>query len=87
MDASASVGNVPAPQQDRRQNEQLRPIFEAAFLLIEPFFDPKNSWGGQPLEHFSFRALRDEYPSLSGEEIVILISAARRVYESRIRET
>ena len=87
MEASAVAGNVSASRQDQRLNEQLRPIFEAACLLIEPFFDPSNSWSGQPLEHFSFRALRDQYPDLSREQIVTLISDARRVYETRKGET
>ncbi len=60
--------------------EQLLTIFEAVYLLIEPFFDPKNSWNGQPQEHLCFRTLRENYPDLSGEQIVVLISEVRRKY-------
>jgi len=59
---------------------QLAQIFGDVFLLVEPFFDPDNSWGGQPLEQFAFRALRETYPDLSGDEIVLLLSFIRRVY-------
>ena len=55
-------------------------IFEEVFLLVEPFFEPNNCWGGQPLEHLAFRALREQYPDLSGDELVLLLTAVRRVY-------
>jgi len=63
-----------------QQRGRLAQIFAAAFVLVEPFFDQKNSWGGQPLEQFAFRALREEYPDLSGEELVVLLAAVQRVY-------
>ncbi|MCX7143915.1 MAG: hypothetical protein NT123_23310 [Proteobacteria bacterium] len=63
-----------------QQSGRLAQIFGDVFLLVEPFFDPDNSWGGQPLEHLAFRALREQYPDLSGDEIIMLIAAVRRVY-------
>jgi hypothetical protein len=83
MNAEPGSGNTADVQQDRRVDLRLRAIFEAALPLIEPFFDPKNSWGGQSLEHFAFRVLRENYPQLSGEEIFIFVTAARRVYMAR----
>ena len=55
-------------------------IFEEVFLLVEPCFEPNNCWGGQALEHLAFRALREQYPDLSGDELVLLLTAVRRVY-------
>ena len=58
--------------------EQLLLIFDPAYWLIEPFFDPKNSWNGQPQEHLCLRTLGENYPDLSSEQIVVLISETRR---------
>jgi hypothetical protein len=83
MNAETSTREETDPMQDRRVDLRLRAIFEVAFPLVEPFFDPKNTWGGQSLEHFAFRVLRENYPDLSSEQIFVFVSAARRVYASR----
>jgi hypothetical protein len=83
MNATATSGGELDPLQNRRVDLRLRMIFEKALPLIEPFFDPKNTWGGQSLEHFAFRVLRENYPDLSSEEIFIFVSAAHRVYATR----
>lgn len=75
MDKIGIAGNGLVQQQGR-----LAQIFGDVFLLVEPFFDPNNTWGGQPLEHLAFRALREQYPDLSGDEAIMLITAVRRVY-------
>ena len=74
MDALTTVDNGLVQPRSR-----LAQIFEEAFLLVEPFYDPNNSWGGQPLEHFAFRALHEQYPDLSGGDLVLLIATVRRV--------
>ena len=71
--------NVP----ERRQQLQLREVFDSAYPLVEPFFDPANSWGGQTLEHLAFRVMREHYPQVSGDQIYVFISAAKRVYNER----
>jgi hypothetical protein len=71
---------------ERRTNLHLRGIFDAALVLIEPFFDPTNSWGGHSLEHFAFRALRENYPELSSADAHIFVTVARRVHATRINE-
>jgi len=68
---------------ERRQELQLREVFDSAYPLVEPFFDPANSWGGQTLEHLAFRVMREHYPQVSGDEIYVFISAAKRVYNER----
>lgn len=71
------------PQPDRRQNKQLREIFDSAYVMIEPFFDPNAGWGGHSLEHLAFRVLRENFPQLSSEDVHAIVVAAHRVYIER----
>ncbi|MCX8144989.1 MAG: hypothetical protein N3C59_01480 [Azovibrio sp.] len=73
----------PTPQPDRRQNKQLREIFEHAYAMVEPFFDPNAGWGGHSLEHLAFRVLRENFPQLSSEDVHAIVVAAHRVYIER----
>jgi hypothetical protein len=70
-------------QPERRMNPQLRELFDSAYAMIEPFFDPAAGWGGRSLEHLAFRVLRENFPQLSAEEVHAIIVAAHRVYISR----
>jgi hypothetical protein len=74
-----NASNTPPPQGERRQNLQVRQIFEEAYALIEPFFD----WGGQPLEYLAFQRLCENFPHLSHEDIHVIVTAAHRVYGER----
>jgi len=67
---------------DRRANPQLRKIFVDAYEVLLPFFDPANSWGGQTHEHLAYRALHEQFPSLSSQEVFTLVAAARRVFST-----
>lgn len=71
------------PEQERRRNIRLREIFESAFAMIEPFFDPAQGWGGQSLEHLAFRVVRENFSELTSEEVHSLVVAAHRVYIQR----
>lgn len=71
-----------ASGEDRRTNPQLRKIFVEAYEVLRPFFDPANSWGGQPHEHLAHRALHEQFPDLSTQEVFALVEAARRVFGS-----
>ena len=77
MTAIAETADGPM---DRRTNLRLREMFENAYVLIEPFFDPANSWGGQTLEYLAFRVMRENYPQVSSDEVHAFIAAAKRVY-------
>lgn len=68
---------------DRRTNPKLREIFDAAYVMIEPFFDPNAGWGGHSLEHLAFRVLRENFAQLSSEEVHTIVAAAHRVYIER----
>ena len=67
---------------DRRANPQLRSIFVEAYDVLQPFFDPANSWAGQTHEHLAHVALHEQFPSLSPREVFVLVEAARRVFSA-----
>jgi len=72
-----------ARENEQRYNQRLREAFDDAFVMIEPFFDPANGWGGQALELLAFRIVRENFPLLSGEEVHTIVVAAHRVYIER----
>jgi len=72
-----------AREEERRYNQQLRAAFDDAFVMIEPFFDPANGWGGQSLELLAYRIVRENFPLLSSEEVHTIVVAAHRVYIER----
>lgn len=69
-----------SPSAERRANVQLREMFVQAYDILQPFFDPANAWGGQTHEHLAYRALHESFPQLSGEEVFVIVSAAKRVF-------
>lgn len=79
--ANNSGGEMAASE--RRRNQRLRGIFDTAFVMIEPFFDPAQGWGGHSLEHLAFRVVRENFPELTSEEVHALVVAAHRVYIQR----
>jgi hypothetical protein len=76
---ASSVGS------ERRVNIRLREIFVLAYDVVEPFFAPENQWAGQGHEHLAYRALHERFPELSGEEVFIIVAAAKRVFGSGAR--
>lgn len=79
-----SATNTPGPAAgERRANDRLRALFDTAYAMVEPFFDPDQGWGGHSLEHLAFRVLRDNFPDLSSEEVHTVIVVAHRVYIER----
>jgi hypothetical protein len=72
----------PVSGTERRANPQLRTIFVEAYDVLQPFFDPANSWGGKTHEHLAYRALHEQFPSLSTQEVFVLVEAARRVFST-----
>lgn len=76
-------GAEAAAVNERRRNQRLRTVFDTAFIMIEPFFDPAQGWGGHSLEHLAFRVVRENFPELTSEEVHSLVVAAHRVYIQR----
>lgn len=67
--------------EDRRGNPQLRTLFVEAYDVIRPFFDEANSWAGHTHEHLAYRALHEHFPQLSGEDVFVIVAAAKRVFQ------
>ncbi len=67
---------------ERRQSSELRETFLLAYDVIQPFFDEANNWAGHTHEHLAYRALHERFPNLSGEQVFIIVSAAKRVFGS-----
>ncbi|MCX7164055.1 MAG: hypothetical protein WCI19_01915 [Betaproteobacteria bacterium] len=72
----------PVTGTDRRGSPQLRTLFVEAYDVLQPFFDPANNWGGQSHEHLAYRALHEQFPGLSAQDVFTLVTAARRVFNS-----
>lgn len=72
-----------ATPSERRRNHALREVFDDAYAMIEPFFDPGAGWGGHSLEHLAFRVLRENFPQFSSEEVHAIVVGAHRVYIER----
>lgn len=70
---------------DRRINTYLREIFDEAYVLVLPFIDPQQGWGGQPMTRHAYPALREAYPKLAMQDLAILVPALERVFKERSR--
>lgn len=70
---------------ERRGNPQLRALFIEIYDVLQPFFDDANAWAGHTHEHLAFRALHELHPELSGEEVLMIVTAAKRVFGSGSR--
>ena len=68
------------PGQERRRDGEIRELFIEAYAVLEPFFNPDNQWGGRGHEHLAYRALHERFPTLSGDQIFIIVDAAKRVF-------
>jgi hypothetical protein len=65
---------------ERRRDVEIRALFIEAYDILEPFFDPANNWAGQSHEHLAYRALHERFPQLSGDQVFVIVDAARRVF-------
>lgn len=74
---------LPLSLTERRTDHRLREFFDQASMLIEPFFDPANSWSGQTLELLAFRVMRENFPQISREETLAFVSAAKIIFARR----
>jgi hypothetical protein len=65
---------------ERRRDLELREIFDEAYDVLEPFFSPDNQWNGHTHEHLAFRALHERFPRLTADQVLTLVTAAKRVF-------
>jgi hypothetical protein len=68
---------------NRRIHHHLREVFEDAYKLALPFIDPKQSWGGRPMVHHAYGALKKTYPQLAAQDLAILVPTLARAFRER----
>jgi len=68
---------------ERRRSHRLRSVFDTAYSMVEPFFDPATGWVGPSLAHLTFRVVRENFTELTSEEVHSLVVAAHRTYIDR----
>ncbi|MBK6743409.1 MAG: hypothetical protein IPG66_10695 [Hydrogenophilales bacterium] len=67
------------PHVDRRQQRQLRDIFQDFRSTVEPFLRADTTWGGADLSYLARRQIQESHPDLSSIEINVLVQAVLRV--------
>lgn len=77
-DLDRQDGAAGGDREERRANPHLRVAFETACKVTEPFFDPKQEWGGMSLTMYARQALREAYPELTQQDLALLFAAVQR---------
>ncbi len=72
---------------DRRQSHQLRTIFEEAYIMVLPFIDPAQGWGGQAMSRHAYPVLKEAFPALTMQDLTYLVPALERVFKERSKAT
>jgi hypothetical protein len=67
------------PQEERRQRVDLRGIFDDVLARVSPFYKDK----GDSLENWASHAVREAYPDLDEQGLLIVVRAALRVCRER----
>jgi hypothetical protein len=81
MDTSAGT------TQDRRQYPGLRVVFEHAYALSLPFLDPDKGIAGRALVHHVPVVLREHFPDLPAQELMVLVGALQGAFKARRMQT
>lgn len=74
------MSDTPSPDAERRTNTPLRAIFPAAFEALRPFFDTANRWEGQSHDHLAYQTIKEHFPTLSAQDVFIVVTTTRRLY-------
>ena len=74
--------SAPHSDTERRSQTGLRTVFAEAYAAIAPFFDPKGQWAGHNHEHLAFHAIKEQFPQLNAQDVLIVVATARRVHAS-----
>ncbi|OYY93217.1 MAG: hypothetical protein B7Y41_12905 [Hydrogenophilales bacterium 28-61-23] len=77
---SLFIDETGTPQPERRQQAQLRDIFDDVVRLVQPYFLPGTGLNGQHPDFWVSRTIRDTYPDLTSQDVQVLTSAAARYY-------
>ena len=70
---------------DRRQHQNIRDLFEQAYIIATPFIDPKLGFGGIAMTRHAYPALMEAFPSLTMQDLSIMVPALERVFKERNR--
>ena len=81
-DLEPKAGTETNGADERRKNNNLREIFEAACQITAPFFDSAQSWGNASLTMYARQTLREAYPDLTQQEIAILWASVERFHKA-----
>lgn len=76
------MSDTTGPEAERCTQLQLRSLFPAAFEALRPFFDAANRWEGQPHDHLAYKTLKEHFPTLTAQDVFIVVSTTRRLYAS-----
>lgn len=76
------MSDAESTAEERRRSLELRTVFVEAYDVLLPFFDQANNWAGQSHEHLAYRALHERFPDMSGEQVFVIVTAAKRVFGS-----
>lgn len=57
---------------DQRRHHRVRAIFEQALELCQPLLDPRQGIAGQALTHQIPMRVREHFPDLTQEEVMVL---------------
>lgn len=68
---------------ERRVHIHLRVIFESACHITMPFLDKKQGFDGMPMKVSALRALHNNFPDLSEQDIALLFSAVQNFHGVR----
>lgn len=69
--------------EERRQHHRVRAVFEQAFELCRPLLDPRQGIGGHALAHQVPLRVREHFPELTQEEVMVLTVALHAAWARR----
>lgn len=70
-----------AHQHERRHHPHLRAIYSDARGRIDHFFHSGTDWVNSPIDYLAHRVVHDAYPSLSTQDVRLLVAAIERDYQ------
>lgn len=68
---------------EQRHYHRVRAVFEEAFELCRPLLDPRQGIAGQALTHHVPLRVKEHFPDLTQEEVLVLSIALRAAWTRR----
>jgi len=74
------VSTIPTDAELRRLSRE-KLTFPPPYEAVRPFFDPKTQWGHSGAQcHLAYRTLQDHFPTLSAQEVFLIVITAQRLF-------